>query len=740
MESQSTGFRLSRRVHAENHVNSCHQKIKKRRPPIPSFASLDAELERLETAFFRNSPSPKKQKRSKNAPIPNFPKNNEQEESDHTDDNLLGKAVNNSPLIGKASQTNPLARKTEPLSTIQPFVTETWQRAVRNIVDVSNLQSCTVKQVLDQLEETFQTKLDKQVRKQVKIFLFHYIAQKQTGDGSLGLDKDHPTSSSTKESIPATSESFHFPKMETTAKPILQVPSLDQAKQTSVLPLPPIQPLDIAQPSKPVERNDGPSNAVEPTKFKTRKRAKRTIHEPTNIPAPRSTLPKKSKQASSCPLCKNCPCTTMNQDSRDSNASFAQTDAAIEKALIKHLHRLEKNTERYAEQEDNVRRQLKKHRRIMWRKREEMLNLRAEQINSRFLPDPEEIEAMNKQRKNKQLSGKVVTKAQRTMFPCVPAYQPTLTQMFGESKEKALDLTNDMECAEEMENIGPEMNGRNGNQENCHVAPIRDEDTNGAIDENSCESFVDNDTETTGSTTLEQSSPIRVSRQVWDNGIEVNETNVPKQTLWGALMTSNTSCAWDRLFADPLQEDDIGLDELLGMFDDSRLEKDENSENNLQPSVAMSMLSQRSQNLANDLIFRIESNGKYKMLDDTFPNWRENILFALYQRESSDVQEALSELRATRERLVQANEAMIRAFDKQHMVLETFEDALCVSLNRLVSDNDELSASARVDSPCRHVDQSRKNDKMSPTNTCQIQSDTERPCTSSIVLDTEHDK
>ena len=89
-------------------------------------------------------------------------------------------------------------------------------------------------------------------------------------------------------------------------------------------------------------------------------------------PVPR---PKKRARTKSCALCKTCPCqkTPTGQDhavTLNMSSTFSRSDTAVEKALIRRLQKLEKSVEHTAEQMEMVRRNLKKHRRDIWKRKE----------------------------------------------------------------------------------------------------------------------------------------------------------------------------------------------------------------------------------------------------------------------------------------------------------------------------------------------------------------------------------
>ncbi len=74
---------------------------------------------------------------------------------------------------------------------------------------------------------------------------------------------------------------------------------------------------------------------------------------------------------------------------------------------------------------------------------------------------------------------------------------------------------------------------------------------------------------------------------------------------------------------------------------------------------------------------------KLAMLEETCPNWKENVCFALHQKDPKDVREALRNVQERREQILHIQ----RTLEKQHAVLEVYELALTESLGRLKDDD-----------------------------------------------------
>jgi hypothetical protein len=122
-------------------------------------------------------------------------------------------------------------------------------------------------------------------------------------------------------------------------------------------------------------------------------------HESETGPA--ASKPRKRTRKVSCALCKTCPCQKVqardNVTTLDMN-TFSRSAAAMEKALIRRIQKLEKSAESLEEQTEMVRRKLKAHRRVIWKQKERETNNKSVQRlpkiteDSWFLPDAEVLE------------------------------------------------------------------------------------------------------------------------------------------------------------------------------------------------------------------------------------------------------------------------------------------------------------------------------------------------------------
>mmetsp|Transcript_21972 Transcript_21972/g.38690 ORF Transcript_21972/g.38690 Transcript_21972/m.38690 type:complete len:375 (+) Transcript_21972:2-1126(+) len=347
----------------------------------------------------------------------------------------------------------------------------------------------------------------------------------------------------------------------------------------------------------------------------------------------------------------------------------------MEKALIRRIQKLEKSAESLEEQADMVRRDLKSLRRKFLDKSEP----KRKEAPIVFLPDAEVFE--QQQMECRSLHPKMVKTAQHRVFNTVKSSQPTLTQML--SKGKGEDETGNSntvvnEDAEVLQTEYQEPIVENGqddvDDQQFEYIPEREyNDKVTRIHRNIEE--VGNNVQTENEFSL------------WDSMVQMTQYSGRETT------TVSTGSNWDKIFADKLVSDEEeGLEDLLHLFqvNVSGLTQS-NEENNCESNEdsgcesSIPMLSQRAQAVAQDIVSN--ASARKDMLDVACPNWKENIAFALRQQDSSQIQEALRNVRESRNRMENTKKAILGAWERQDVALELFETALLASANRLKSEN-----------------------------------------------------
>jgi hypothetical protein len=380
----------------------------------------------------------------------------------------------------------------------------------------------------------------------------------------------------------------------------------------------------------------------------------------------------RKRGSATCSLCSKCPCQFKLRESSGSAASldFAQSDAAIEKALIKRLLKLEVTTDQYDEQTDAVRRRLKKHRRDMWKKREDMLkaydNLAAKrkggQESSRFLPDADEYQLLEEyQSREKKLRSGSIAKIQANIFAIKPTFQPTLTQMMSTSKEQP--------------HGAPSPEAMDASPSGYGVVDLLPEGSDS--DPRLPNEPEGSDDESRVSESLVMSHRIDSRDQASVSG-SVEKFGLDGASIWDAIRSGNYESSWDRLFHE--NSDDFGVDHLLGLLGESSKGIEDTD------SLSQSSLSTRGRLLVDAVTDRICSNATKRVaIERVCPNWKENVIFAMCQRDETEVSEALKNLREAQAKLHRAKEEILKSIERQQVALGVFEEALQQSLSRFTA-------------------------------------------------------
>ncbi|GAX21426.1 hypothetical protein FisN_10Hu004 [Fistulifera solaris] len=406
------------------------------------------------------------------------------------------------------------------------------------------------------------------------------------------------------------------------------------------------------------------------------------------------------KRKTPCQLCVNCPC-SLSIDQSKASLSEKHSDAAVERNLIKRLQKLEKIADYCEEQTDSVRRLLKKHRRDIWKKRE------ASRVNSkecanrpRFLPDAGELgEVMDSIKPRDPVGPERSRKAQVTVFARAPVVaQSTLTQLLG----GVTKTTKGREIESSLDDIADETE-----------VDLKDEDlpTSDGEDEKdgaSTKSFASEEE------AYRERDAIPYSRVECVNGREhmrsPTKDGEAENSMWISMLTGKFSqCLTDLIDNSEDIDDCSKLDDLFEMIDGSNDAQDEHSCVNHGDAVELSMLSQRGQNIAQSLIESTKKDTRRSStLDRRCPQWKENILYALHQRNSDDIVAALEQLKSEQSILNNRKALLSRAIDERTDLLNLYEKALKASLSRFSGGTDEVIHQGReLFSPSKAKDYAR---------------------------------
>lgn len=357
----------------------------------------------------------------------------------------------------------------------------------------------------------------------------------------------------------------------------------------------------------------------------------------------------------SCALCKSCICRVVTTKSdQEVDIDWAKSDRDIERSLMRRLVKLEQQTEQCTDREGDCRRRLKKQRKEMYKKRENILkhDQTLLDLKSRFLPDVEQAEELEQITGLRQQSPQVVTNATASVFgksSVATKRQPTLTQMFG-------DPTSD------------ELSSR---PPSSTLEPIVECD----------DDPVENQVQPPGSAQIESAPP----RSIVDFHRVESFNDDPGGVIssWEAVSSGRFRSVFDNLFdhQDEKETEAKALDDLVGMIDvvSDQSEIDGPGKDDVHPG----MLSQRAKSVANTIIERVKNDpAAIAKLEQACPNWEENVLFAMIQKEKESVEDALEHVREARAKLGVTKQSFLKAIAEQEAALDVFEESLQESLGR----------------------------------------------------------
>jgi hypothetical protein len=305
------------------------------------------------------------------------------------------------------------------------------------------------------------------------------------------------------------------------------------------------------------------------------------------------------------------------------------------------------------------------------------------------------------------------------------AYQPTLTQMMGfsnnseKSKEntcsEVTDITNDADKdaknGETIESISKAQDTLDVVDDNDDGERKGEEDDipTEYVPERECADQIQR-FERNGDTRDTNDEMMTTYGSIWDTILPMTqEQQIVAVSKNEANSLSRYKSPWDELFAQGDEDPEAGLDylsasgdedpeaagldDLLGLFEDgaeypvdvSCFVQNRGNENN---PVDMHLLSQGAQVVASELISNFSSTDKTKatLLQRSCPNWKENISFALLQKDPNEIQDALENVRQSKMRLQATRQKILDAWESKNVALEVFESALVKSAARLKVD------------------------------------------------------
>ena len=162
------------------------------------------------------------------------------------------------------------------------------------------------------------------------------------------------------------------------------------------------------------------SQVRKPAKAAPQKRKRKTANSNDNAKPAAPAKGRKRARTKKCTLCATCACQKGHDPETNATLgveTFARSNQAIERALIRRLQRLEKSVESMEEHRCLVSRKLKKHQRDMnaQEKKKKLEAMESKNVKaSRFLPDAEILDAQETE--TRKLSKKSVLQAQDRVF------------------------------------------------------------------------------------------------------------------------------------------------------------------------------------------------------------------------------------------------------------------------------------------------------------------------------------
>ncbi|CAB9522862.1 expressed unknown protein [Seminavis robusta] len=397
--------------------------------------------------------------------------------------------------------------------------------------------------------------------------------------------------------------------------------------------------------------------------------------EVTNMHYPTKTTPSIGHR---CKLCKSCPCTGNLKENYVKAAEDNENQA------------------------DKLRRDVKRRKRTAIR--EQTKSLKLDQFESgqyRFLPDGHELEHQLENFKSVPAEKEVVQSAKAKVFG--DSCQPTLTQMFGFCNGKTGKETE--EDAKTKKKEAEDVKGQEKSSGEDEVVVKVSEDSEEGDDEGDEESSVDMSIEDYFD---DNNVCVPACRVEWRSGSIVvndereNQTRKTNYGLWGAVVATmlerekqdNYESGFLKLVSNQSNhvEDDQGLEHLLQLMENvnspcptpSKGTKGTPSPSRLLSQPNTPILTQRGKRLADDIQDKVSADTpRLANVVAVCPQWKENVAFAMQQRDPDDIQTALDKVQQSKSRLQRMKEGFLKAFEQHQSALDVFETSLNRSLGRL---------------------------------------------------------
>ena len=375
---------------------------------------------------------------------------------------------------------------------------------------------------------------------------------------------------------------------------------------------------------------------------------------------------KKRKVCTFCSCCPSCSSNEADVGHSPSATMLSQSDANIERALIRQLQKLEKTAELYAGQENAVRRKLKAHRRDMWKKRERMM---SSEFRSWFLPDSEELEQeLNQAEQNKRLPAKRAKKATERVFRERKTFQPTLTQLMGGSErdDPAQDVEDKTDIDAETDVVVEEQQAQ------------VEADEEEAPDEGLGHEILEAET---GFDSEPDDDHLLSYRLEYGGERQMGTQEEFRGSLWAALMRNEIGATFDDLFVDATELEDDDMRDLENMmFEGNRPGSD-----HAHDKVSVEMLPDETRPRAEEVIQEIlTDHDDLEAVSTVFgrDSWKENMCYVFNVNEDDEVANGIVEMERARKRIETAKAQINNLLDRHIRGFHVAERAARVRLER----------------------------------------------------------
>ena len=370
---------------------------------------------------------------------------------------------------------------------------------------------------------------------------------------------------------------------------------------------------------------------------------------------------------------------------------FAKNDAEVEKILIARVGRCEKDAAWHENRRLEANRDLRKHRNTLMKKVAPNTRNHRERMFQFLDIDDEHFGAIN----NNGIDPNSVTdqrrqSARRSMFACMPGFQPTLTQM----------------------NLCPKINTEAAHcNVDSFVAPLKviqvqklvdNKDKNMVTDEAEQDPICldlqssDKDACKFDELTSELQNEFRIAR----------ERGHKHSGFWEATKGQLVIEEIDQIVSNAVSHmESDGISELLHLFDappppleaQTSTERGHEESSSCDASMLQSQLSEQGVSLVEEIQSSVIADlDRLAAIESACPNWKDHVKYANLRIDACGIRDARDKVRESLSHLKLIRKRVLEAWSRQQCVLELYETTLERALSRF--DNAEDSSVSETDS------------------------------------------